>query len=566
LDTFVDLLLHRAEGEPDAVAYRFFQGVDFASESLTCRELAHKARALAALLQRTQEPGSRLLMVCKSQKNFTLAFFASLMAGMIAVPTALPRRRAFVERLRLLADDAGASALIFDSDEVRACNVGADGLGMQGIDLRDELERADQAELAQHWKRPELRDASIALLQYTSGSTGAPKGVAVSHGNLMCNSAVIREAMEITSDSKVLTALPMFHDMGLVGGLLQPMFSGCTGHFLSPSECAQYPERWLQIVSRFGITVSGGPNFMYDLAARGIAPAELEGIDLSRWAVAFCGAEPIRPATIELFIKHFAPHGFRAETFYPCYGMAEATLFITGKRAGKKAAVCDLQGVNVVSCGVPRGDTTVRIVDPETRAALSDGSVGEIWTGGRSVARGYWRRPELSERVFRAMIAGGGEETYLRTGDLGYLKDGELHVTGRLKDLIIMYGKKYAPQDIEEQAETSHPAVHGCGGAAFSVMRDGAEAAVLVIELRREWLRRADELAAVAAAIRLSVQRLCGLALDDVAFIRPGALPRTSSGKVMRSKCRDDYLDESLEPVGRAPRARRDGTSPAALA
>lgn len=537
--TLPAIVYQRAWTQPLAIAYRFFHGPDLAAEQLSFHDLWEQAAGIATLLCERRMQGERALVVCKSQKNFVLAFYACLLAGVIAVPTAPPRRAVLEGRLHLLAEDAQASLLI--------CDDTLDGLaGMPRLHVEQVMQNHDIAALALEWRLPPLDGASIAFLQYTSGSTGDPKGVIVTHANLIDNCATIAEAMGMSAASSIFTALPLFHDMGLVGGILQPMFVGCSASCMAPAEFVQYPERWLQIMSRYRISTSGGPNFMYDLAAQAVTAEQLAGCDLSAWRVAFCGAEPIRAATMARFTERMAGVGFRPNAFYPCYGMAEATLFITGKRLGALPDVCRAHGSDVVGCGVPRGAMQVEIVDPHSAAMVADGAIGEIWVRGASVAQGYWQRPQLSADTFQARIAGRGGESFMRTGDLGYRRNGQLYVTGRLKDLIIIYGKKYAPQDIEEHAERAHDALRAGCGAAFGVVRDGSERLVLVFELRRAWLRREREWPQVADSIKRSVSRQHGVAIDELVFIKTGALPRTSSGKVRRAQCQRDYLSGEL--------------------
>ncbi|QKY12023.1 fatty acyl-AMP ligase [Janthinobacterium lividum] len=554
MQTIIDIVQQRAYLTPNAVAYRFVQGAALDVSELSYGELWHLSCQLGVVLQERGLRGQQVLLVCKSQQHFVVSFFACLAAGVIAVPTALPRRKALIGRLQLLLKDAGAQAILSDSAELQdlAAQSALDYVDVQS--WMDGMECAAQGNVRPLGLPPVPQDG-IAFLQYTSGSTGDPKGVVVTHANLMANSAAISQAMAISGASAVFTALPLFHDMGLVGGVIQPMYAGCVGHCMLPAEFVQYPERWLQSISKFKITVSGGPNFMYELAARSIEAGLVDGCDLSQWNLAFCGAEPIRPGTVSAFSKRFAEIGFQAGAFYPCYGMAESTLFITGQTPGKPYATRAYEAGSAVGCGTVFGDTEVLIVDPDTRCAIPDRQVGEIWVRGSSVASGYWQRPDLSATTFQATLAGDEGKTYLRTGDLGFLQDAQLYVTARLKDVIVMYGKKYAPQDIEAEAQASHPAVSEQGGAAFSVTCDGADTLVLVCELRRAWMRQPDAWPLIARAIRSAISAAFGLTLDDVVFIKPTTLPRTSSGKVRRAQCRSDYLDGALDYIQRPDQA-----------
>ena len=549
MSSFAELMVSRAQCTPDKIACRFFKGPSLQPEDLTFGTLYVRAKILAAHMDALGLRDRRVLLICKSQKTFVIAFYACLLAGVVAVPTAPPRRQIMQARLQVIVGDALASGILFDADELADVELAGVEGSMIKLDLRTLFEQSELDALVESWEPTFPPLSAPAFLQYTSGSTGDPKGVVVSHGNLVHNCAAIQEAMEIDSDSMLFTALPLFHDMGLVGGVLQLMYSGCTAGFLAPAEFVQYPERWLQIISRYGVTVSGGPNFMYDLAARAIKPEQIENVDLSSWRVAFSGAEPIRADTVQRFIERFAEHGFRSEAFYPCYGMAESTLFITGAQCGVQYNVHRQDASNVVGCGKPRRDTRIEIVDPESRRRVSEGTVGEIWVRGASVAQGYWMRPDVTERVFRARIE-GSENDYLRTGDLGFVQDGQLYVSGRLKDLIVVNGRKYAPQDIENECEQSHTALRQASGAAFDVDDADNRRLVVVFELKREWLRRHPEWDEVISSMRASVSAAYGLPVSEVVFIKPGSLPRTSSGKVRRSQCRADYLAGALERAG----------------
>jgi len=562
LRNFSEILIERSVSQPGTTAYRFFAGANPMPEALTYRALWEKAASLAQVLQAGGMRDQRVLLVCKSQKNFVVAFYACLLAGAIVVPTALPRRQVLQSRLQLLMDDAGVGAVICDADEMLQAGFGRPEHSGLCIDMRVFMQRDDHAQGAARFVPPAaIDDDAVALLQYTSGSTGKPKGVMISHRNLMRNCAVIQDAMEVTSSTSALFALPLFHDMGLIGGMLQPMYSGCTVNLMPPAEFVQYPERWLRIMSTYRLTVSGGPNFMYELAARAVDDRQCEGLDLSAWRVACCGAEPIRPETVARFRERFGPFGFRPDAFYPCYGLAESTLFVTGPRVGDATVVAERPGQErpgverTIGCGKVWRDTRVEIVDQASLRPLPEGEVGEIWVAGGSVAKGYWMQPERTAETFEARLAGDDATRFLRTGDLGFVEDGNLFVTGRLKDLIILYGKKYTPHDLEFEAERSHQALRQSGCAAFGaadVSAGGAERLVLVCEVNREWLRRPDAWDEVTNAIRASVGGAFGVQVDDVVLIKPGALPRTSSGKLRRQQCRSDYLEGRIERLGAA--------------
>ena len=547
---FTKILLERSNRTPDRLAYRFLSG-DSLPEELTYLDLWNYASSLAALLRDKGLEGQRVLLALRAQRDFVIAFYACLLAQVIAVPTAIPRKLLLSDRMERLATDARATAVIFDSAEFESVRIHANGSPLLAIDLRsEETKRAMQARGSSECAVivvPEKND--IAFLQYTSGSTGDPKGVVVTHGNLTHNSGEINDAMAITHESSVLTALPLFHDMGLIGGVLQPMFAGCPATIMSPVECAQHPEQWIQLISAYQITVSGGPNFMYELAVKARDHHVMKSVDLSKWSVAFCGAEPIRRSTVERFCAAFQPLGFNASAFFPCYGMAESTLFITGNHAVDALDAAREDSKSPMGCGYPRRSTRIAIVDPDTRIALEEGEVGEIWASGPSVAQGYWMRPELTHETFQATLPGQPDAKYLRTGDLGYWKDNCLYVTGRLKDLIIINGKNYAPQDLEDEVESSHEALRPRGSAAFSLSDQEGEHLVIVAELERDWLRRVDDWPQVVSAIRSAISRSHRVNVHDVQFLKPGALPKTSSGKVRRSQCRSEYEQGKNSPA-----------------
>ncbi|MGQ9367583.1 amino acid adenylation domain-containing protein [Azospirillum sp. ST 5-10] len=568
--TLVDALMERAGREPESEAVRFLVDGGSDARTLACGRLERRARAVAAVLAERAGPGGRALLLLPSGLAFVEAFYGCLFAGVVAVPAYPPEslRPHHVARLRTIVDDAAAAVILTDGASVDALAPLFPGQAVLAVDsLPDGL--------ADDWRRPPLDPDSIAFLQYTSGSTSAPKGVQVSHGNLVANERLIRDGFGIGRDDTVLSWLPLFHDMGLIGGLLQPVFTGAACVLMAPAAFLERPVRWLEAIGREGATVSGGPDFAFRLCVERIADPALAGLDLGGWRVAFSGSEPIRPDTLDAFAARFAPAGFRSESFFACYGLAEATLFVSGGRRGggierlrcDAAALADRRlaagdDAVLVSCGRPQPGHAVRIVDPETAAPLPEGRVGEVWTAGPSVARGYWRNAPATAAAF---VAFGGR-TWLRTGDLGVLHGGQLCIAGRLKDMLIIRGQNLYPQDLERAVEERVAGVRKGRVAAFPVEHDGREAIGVAAEAGRGALR-GDGARHLAEAVGRAVAEVSGEAPALVALLNPGGLPRTTSGKLQRSACRAGIAAGSLDValVRRAgdPAAAGTGTPPA---
>jgi acyl-CoA synthetase (AMP-forming)/AMP-acid ligase II len=555
--TLVELLRFRSLHQGDKRAYTFLAEGEREVSRLTYRELDGRARALAAKLLQSYPQGERAILLYPPGLEFIVGFLGCLYAGVVAVPAYLPRPNRSLSRLQAILSDAQASIALTTTSILSNIALHfphAPELASLGWVATDAVEE----NLADAWRHPKLSADTLAFLQYTSGSTASPKGVMVSHGNVLHNERMIQEAFEHTENTVFVSWLPLFHDMGLIGNMLQPIYLGASSVLMSPTAFLQRPISWLAAITRYRATTAGGPNFGYALCAQKITPEERSGLDLSSWTVAFNGAEPIRHKTLEQFAKAFGPCGFRREAFFPCYGLAEATLFVSGGPRGRGPETFSMAGGNLeqppagnngkllVGCGPSWMGQRIAIVDPDTCSLLPDNEVGEIWVSGPSVAQGYWNRPEETEHTFRAYLARSREGPFLRTGDLGFLKDGELVVTGRIKDLIIIRGRNIYPQDIEQTVETCHPALRpGCGGA-FRVETADEERLVVVQEVDP---RRRPDLDEVAGAIRQAVAEQHEVPVYDVVLIKPGAFPKTSSGKLQRRACKDDYLAGSLTGV-----------------
>ncbi len=542
-------LRRRAALDPDRRAFTFLADGEEEQGSLTWGELEARARALAAALQERCAPGDRALLLCPPGLDFVAAFFACLYAGVVAVPAYPPRSARALPRLRTILEDSRPAVTL--APAAAAARI------RSWFERHPELPplpwlAVDEVpvERAGSWREPVLHGDDLAFLQYTSGSTAAPKGVMVSRANLDHNQEVIRRACDHTAESVLVSWLPLYHDLGLIGILLQAAWVGAPCVLMAPVAFLQSPVRWLRAVSRYRATTSGGPNFAYDLCVRKIPPADQEDLDLSSWRVAFNGAEPVRADTLDRFAEAFAPAGFRRQALYPCYGLAEATLMVSGNRPGEGPAI---RGA-AVGCGRVLPGMEVAIADPATAALCSPGEVGEIWVAGGSVARGYWNRPEESAETFGACLGGpaGGRGPYLRTGDLGFLDGDQLFIAGRIKDLVILRGRNHHPQDLELTAERSHPALRPGGGAAFAVDAAGEERLVLVHEVERHGAATPEIIEEIAAAVRSAVAAEHEAVVFEIVLVPPGGVPRTTSGKVHRRACRELCLSGGLPVLGRS--------------
>lgn len=561
--TLVDVLGKRGQHQPDKKAYTFLKDGEIEADTLSYQELERLARAIAAQLQSYNAIGQRALLLYPPGLEFIAAFFGCLLAGVVAVPVYPPRANQSISRLLAIAKDAEATFaltttsvfansqhwLAQTSDLAQLHWLTTDGINPN---------------IASSWQKPIIHPDTLALLQYTSGSTGTPKGVMVSHSNLLSNCADLDLGWKHTAESTIVTWLPTFHDMGLIYGVIEPLYKGCSCYMMPPVAFLYKPARWLQAISTYKGTHTGAPNFAYDLCVRKITPEQKANLNLSSWRMALNGAEPVRADVLQRFAETFKPCGFDLTAFCPGYGLAEATLKVAAVRQQDSPvflkvdadalaqnwvveATPDQENIQtLVGCGYSEIDTQIAIADPETFTQCRDSEVGEIWVSGSTVAQGYWKNPEQTKQIFQATLKGDTSRHFLRTGDLGFIKDGELFVTGRLKDIIIIQGRNHYPQDIELTVEKSHPALRPGCGATFAVEFKGEQQLVVVQEVERSYLRRLN-IDEVVGNIRQAVSVEHEIRVHTVVLVKTGTIPKTSSGKIQRQTCRQKFLTHTLD-------------------
>ena len=577
--TLVDILQDRASLQPHQTIYNFLVDGETEEISLNYRQLEQKAKAIAAYLQSFCSPQDRVLLLFPAGLDYITAFFGCLYAGAIAIPAYPPRPNRSLDRIHNILQNAQTDIALTNSETMQGLERQLEG-ATELQSLRWVVTDTIDDRAASSWHQPNVSEDDLAFLQYTSGSTAKPKGVRIAYKNLLHNLEAIHRCFRHSPQSKGVIWLPPYHDMGLIGGVLQPLYGDFPVTLMSPLMFLQNPLRWLKAISRYRATTSGGPNFAYDLCVRKFKPEQLRGLDLSSWEVAFNGAEPINHETLNSFAETFAPYGFNYSAFYPCYGMAEATLIISGGSNNAAVVTKTVQGKaleqnkiatakigephphTLVSCGRGLTDQKLAIANPETLASCQPGEVGEIWVSGSSIARGYWRQPEITEATFNAYLKDTQEGPFLRTGDLGFIDRGELFFTGRLKDMIVIKGRNHYPQDLEKTVEAITSWIRPSCVASFSVEIKGEEKLVVLAEVeRRYWssnrLKAKSEATTASEAI-IPVKDLTQLIRREIAknhdlqvyttlLLKPGSLPKTSSGKIQRHACRAEFLANTLE-------------------
>ena len=567
LQTLVDFLDYRATHQPNRIAYTAWADHPSKEVSLTYQDLQHRANSIAAQLQAQGATGSRALVIYPYHEAlpFIAAFLGCLYAGVVAVTDNPPHSAQNLDKIQARATACQATIALTTQGFLRR--------------IRPHLSRypvlaalpwvaTDTIATDTHaqGRATDLEADTLAFLQYTSGSTGVPKGVQIHHRNLLRNLAMLQQGFGDTPESTIVSWLPAFHDMGLIVGLLYPLYVGFPSVQIPPVAFVQKPLRWLQAISRHQATTSGAPNFAYDLLCQRVQAKQLSGLDLSHWRLAYSGAEAVRAETLDQFSQMFAPCGFARSSFYPCYGMAEATVFISG---GQKPAAPLLKPVDaaaleqnqvvpasetsdatrlLVGCGQTWMDTRMAIVDPQTLTRCSANQVGEIWIAGSGLGRGYWQHPQETARTFDAYFADTGEGPFLRTGDLGFIHAGELYITGRLKEMMVFWGRNHYPQNIERTVERCHPALrHNCG-AAFAVPVANEDRLVVAYEVERTY-RRCFVMDEIVAAVRWAIALEHSIDIYGIVLLRTTTIPKTSSGKIQRRLCRTQYLEGCLETI-----------------
>ena len=544
-ESLIAQLISLAAAQPDHTAYHFIGDAPESDVKLSYSQLLQEAISLAVSLQLMQLPGKPVLLACKSNFFFIIGFFACLLSGTLAVPTAPPRRPALEDRIDFLHRHSGAAGVLTDSDAMLGMEI-----DVPMMDIRHGRPFATDA--PRPWDSAWPDPDQPALIQYTSGAGGDPHGVIHSQRSLLAASRAVGISFgHDDARSAILLTLPLYHETGLMLGVVHPLAAAVPVTLMTPAQFVQRPERWLRLIAQLRISTVGGPNFMFEMVARAIEEKDLAPLDLSSLRACFLSGELVRAGTIDRLLEQLQPFRLRREAILPCYSLAETGRHVTGGISGNEAARL-MPGTTglvhpLVSCGKPHADCRLLIVNPDSRRVVAGGEAGEIWLQCGSLGLGYWNEPALTRELFGARLCDDdGDGAFLRTGDLALLRDGELYVLGRLAERIRIAGADHAPHELELQVERSHIGLRPSCVAVFAIESTSRTRLVVACELKREMLRCREKWPHIEAAIRSAIRRVHGLAVDDVILLDPGALPKTSSGKVMRRQSRIDYLAGSL--------------------
>lgn len=561
-ETIVSILEKHAKHQPNKTAFTYLIDGERQQQSITYIQLVTQAKQFATQLLVKHQLGDRALLLFQPGLDYIRALIACFFAGITPIPAYPPGNKHYRHRLQSIAANAQAhmilstNILVKKFDEFTTIISGAEQLPCHTY-------HPDKQTYGYKHRLPEIKPETIALLQYTSGSLSAPKGVLITHKNLLHNQKMIKEAFNHDEKTVFASWLPLFHDMGLIGNTLQPLFLGVHCVFMSAAKFKQSPIRWLKMIARFKATTSGAPNFAYQACVDNISNEQLSDLDLSHWKVAYCGSEPIRANTLKAFNKRFSAYGFKENTLYPCYGLAEASLFVSGKVAQTKTAILPVelddfqQGkitvdkskqnktMSLVSCGKQWRDEHIIIVNPSTKVECADNTIGEIWLAGKHIANGYWKALPETVETFHAHTAIDNKGPYLRTGDMGFMHEDELYITGRLKELLIINGKNYYPQDIEQSIYECHALLADNGAATFIFDKANQQQLAIIAETKSRYISyRLNQ--DIIKRIKQTAYLHHNLVVQHVRLIQPGTLPRTTSGKLQRLVCREFFIKQKL--------------------
>ena len=576
--TLVDILQTRYEYQGNEIAYRFLKDGEIEIDAITYQELDHKAKIIASHLQSINLSNQRVIIIYPYDRglDFITAFFGCLYGRIVAVTCHPPLNRHGILEIQERLNDSQAQGLIAHPTLIKQLKE-----KLITPDNFNWIVNNDISTVVNDWQKPTITPESLAFLQYTSGSTGKPKGVMITHQCILDNQKMLKLAFGNNNNSIGLGWLPLFHDMGLIGLVIQALYVGRPSIFMSPVAFIQKPVRWLQAISRYKATTSGAPNFAYDLLCRHVTPQQRENLDLSHWELAFCGGEPIQMQTVNQFCQLFSSCGFRREAFYPCYGMAEATLLITGGKRGtfpifkyvnEMALENNLVVTNshkkagflpIISVGKTWLDAQIKIVNPHTLQPCFSDELGEVWISGSGLGKGYWQDAKRTKETFQANIKNTQETSFLRTGDLGFLEGEELFITGRLNDVMVFWGLNYYPQLIEQTVAECNPALKQNCTAAVSVKQGGEPQLIIVSEIDRSY-RKSLDFDEIVAQICWSVFDKYMIDVYSIVLLKTGKIPKTSSGKIQRYACKIKFINSDFEAIYQwrcQPNKLRDITS-----